>query len=76
MLVNINLILKRYNMKYIDIFSMDKNDVKKMIKCSILEPDWRCNIIKELLCLRENQSFCNLDQAEINEMLYYISTYR
>ena len=76
MLVNINSILKRYNMKYIDLFSMDKSDVKKIIKCSILEPDWRCNIIKELLCLRENQNFCNLDQTEVKEMLYYISTYR
>ena len=76
MLVNINSILKRYNMKYIDLFSMDKSDVNRIIKCSILEPDWRCNIIKELLCLRENQNFCNLDQTEVKEMLYYISTYR
>ena len=56
MLVNINLILKRYNMKYIDLFSMDKNDVKRMIKCSILEPDWSCNIIRVALYLRQNKS--------------------
>ena len=76
MLVNINSILKRYNIKYMDLFSMDKSNVKKIIRNSIPEPDWRCNIIKELLSLRENQIVCNLDQTEINEMLLYISTYR
>ena len=55
---------------------MDKSNVKEIIKNSIPEPDWRCNIIKELLSLRENQIVCNLDQTEINEMLLYISTYR
>ena len=76
MLVNINSILKRYNIKYMNLFSMDKSDIKKIIKDSTPEPDWRCNIIKELLSLRENQIVCNLDQTEINEMLCYISTYR
>ena len=76
MLVNINTILNRYNIKYIDLFSLNKSEVKKIIKSSILEPDWRCNIVKDLLSLRENQSYCDLDQTEIKEMLYYISAYR
>ena len=76
MLVNINQILNRYNIKYMDLFSMNIHDVKKVTKSHILEPDWRCNIIKELLSVRENQIYCNLDHTEAKEMLYYISTYR
>ena len=49
MLDNINQILNRYNIKYMDLFSMNIHDVKKFTKSHILEPDWRCNIIKELI---------------------------
>ena len=76
MLVNINTILDKYNIKYIDLFALNKNEAKKIIKSSISEPDWRCNSIKELLSLRENQIQCKLDQTEVNEMLHYISTFR
>ena len=67
MLVNINSILKRYNIKYMDLFSMDKSDVKRIIKCSTLEPDWRSNIIKERLCLGDPK-LCNLVQTEVKKM--------
>ena len=76
MLVNINTILDKFVIKYIDLFSLNKNDVKKIIKRSASEPDWRCSSLKELLSLRENQIQCELDQTEVNEMLLYISTYR
>ena len=46
---------------------MAKIEVTRNIKCSTLEPDWRSNIIKELLCLREPK-FCNLVQTEDKEM--------
>ena len=76
MLVNINTILDKFVIKYIDLFSLNKNDVKKIIKRGASEPDWRCSSLKELLSLRENQIQCELDQTEVNEMLLYISTYR
>ena len=76
MLTNINTILNRHNIKYIDLFSMDKHEVKRKFKNCNVGTDWRCDSVKELLCLREGQSFCILDLTEIKDMLYYVSTYR
>ena len=76
MLVNINTILNKFKIKYIDLFCLKNNFVKKISNKYNINPDWRCNIIKELLSIRENQMSVILDQNEIKEMLYYISTDR
>ena len=40
------------------------------------QPDWRINIVKELLDIRDSQLSCNLDQNEVNMMLRHLSTFR
>ena len=46
---------------------MAKIEITRNIKCSTLEPDWRSNIIKELLCLGDPK-LCNLVQTEVKKM--------
>ena len=76
MLQNINIILNELNIKYCDLFLMDKNKLKNIINNKIGKPDWRSDSIKELLSLRENQSFCELEPEEISSLLVFISTDR
>ena len=76
MLVNVNSILKRYDMKYIDLFFMNKNYIRNSIKSYNNGPDWRSSSIKELLSLREGQHVCELNKTEICEILTHISTFR
>ena len=72
--VNVNKILKEFNIKYIKLFDMTKLELKNIIKNKIEEPDWQCGIIVELLQMRDKQSFSNLNHDEINLMLHKIST--
>ena len=74
MQVNVKKILKEFNIKYIKLFDLTKRELKNIIKNKIEEPDWQCGIIVELLQLRDNQSFSNLNHDEINLMLDKIST--
>ena len=76
MLVNINTILSKYDIKYSDLFCMNKTSIKNIIKAYKIDFDWRCSSIKELLSLREGQLISELSLTEINEILTYISTFR
>ena len=76
MLVNINAILDRYDIRYDDLFLMNKTCIRKAINSYINDPDWRCSSIKELLSLREGQQICELDMSEINDILIHIATFR
>ena len=76
MLQNINMILKELDIKYCDIFLMDKNKLKMIINDKIGEPDWRSRTIKELLSLKEKQFSSELNVAEIASLLEYVSTER
>ena len=76
MLTNLNTIINRYGINYIDLFNLKKTQVKNIIKNYNEDLDWRCKLVKELLCLREHQFFSNLNQDEINDTLYYVSTFR
>ena len=76
MLVNINTILDRFKIKYVDIFSTNSNIVKTILDRSNNNPDWRSNTVIELLSMREEQIGSILNQREIKEILNYISTYR
>ena len=76
MLTNLNTILKRYSINYFELFTLQKPQVKKIIKNYNGELDWRSKFVKELLCMREQQLYSNLNQNEINDTLYYVSTYR
>ena len=76
MLVNINSILKKYNIKYSDLFSVNKTSLRNSILNCNERPDWRCNSIKELLSLRESQLHSELHMNDIKDILEYISIYR
>ena len=76
MLQNINIILNELDIKYCDLFLMDKNKLKTIISNKIGVPDWRSNTIKELLSLRENQFSSDLNSAEIVSILNFVATER
>ena len=76
MLRNINIILGKINMKYADLLLINKNELKRQFEKTDPNADWRVNIIKELLEIRDNQLECGLDKYEINMMLDYISIFR
>ena len=64
MLQNINTILNEFNIKYHDLFIMNKTKLKGIIDNKSDEPDWRSNLIIELLSIRKDQITCNLSPAE------------
>ena len=76
MLVNVNTILNKYDIKYIDLLTMNKTCIRNVINNHNEGPDWRCNSIKELLFLREDHLFSELNMTEINEILNHISIFR
>ena len=76
MLRNVNIILQKANIKYGDLFHINKNIVKNRLKERTSQPDWRTNIVRELLDIRDNQLDCNLEQNEVNELLKHLSTFR
>ena len=76
MLRNINSILDKINMKYYDFLLTNKNELKREISKTDSDPDWRVNIVEELLNIRDNQIECDLDRNETIMFLKYISTYR
>ena len=63
-------------MKYADLLLINKNELKRQFEKTEPNADWRVNIIKELLEIRDNQLECGLDKYEINMMLDYISIFR
>ena len=48
MLRNINTILQKANIKYEELFHINKVMVKNRLKERATQPDWRTNIVKEL----------------------------
>ena len=76
MLRNINTILQKANIKYEELFHINKVMVKNRLKERATQPDWRTNIVKELLDIRDGQLNCGLDHNEVNMMLKHLSTFR
>ena len=74
MQVNINKILKEFDITYLKLFELNKLELKNIIKNKIEEPDWQCGIIVELLQMRDKQCISNLTYEEINPMLDRITT--
>ena len=71
-----NTIINKYKFNFQDLFNLNKAKIKKVIKNYNDEQDWRGNIVKELLDIRENQWNSNLDPNEVKDHLHYICTYR
>ena len=76
MLRNINIILQKANIKYEELFHINKDMIKNRLRERAPQPDWRTNIVKELLNIRDSQLICGLDHNEVNMMLKYLSTFR
>ena len=74
MLTNVNKILQYYNIRYNDLFTLNKSNVRQIIYKKNGVEDRRCNFIKELLTLKENPSLSILNTFEIEEILNFIST--
>ena len=74
MLTNINTIINKYKFNFQDLFNLNKAKIKKVIKNYNDEQDWRGNIIKELLDIRENHLNSNLDPNEVKDCLHYTCT--
>ena len=69
MLQNINTILNEFNIKYHDLFTMNKTKLKGIIDHTSDEPDWRSNLIIELMSIREDQMTSNLSPTEVEFLL-------
>ena len=76
MSTNVNTILQFLNVNYSDLFNLNKGQIRQLFENKTDEPDWRCNFIKELLFIRENQHSIDLNENEINMILEYLATYR
>ena len=76
MLTNINTILNKYNLKYHDLFSINKAHIKKVIQTYNGEQDWRSSLVKELLSMRDKQCVSLLDHTEVKKMLLDVTTLR
>ena len=76
MLTNLNKILNSFNLKYCDIFVMDKLQLKKHVQMRKDEPDWRVKTTKELLSIRDSQMTCILENNETQELLDFLTQER
>ena len=76
MLRNINTILQKANIKYEELIRINKVMVKNRLKERATQPDWRANIVMELLDIRDGQLNCGLDHNEVNVMLKHLATFR
>ena len=74
MLTNVNRILQHYNIKYSELFTLNKSNIRQIIHEKNGVEDWRCNFIKELLTLKENPSLSILNTFEIDAILNFVST--
>ena len=76
MLRNINTILQKANIKYVELFHINKAMLKNRLRERATQSDWRTNMVKELLDIRDGQLSCGLDHNEVNMMLKHLSTFR
>ena len=75
MTTNINTILQYLNIRLSDLFNLNKSQIKLIFESKSDEIDWRCNFIRELLSIRENQLSADFRKNEINTMLDYVSAF-
>ena len=73
---NLNIILDKIHLRFSDFLSMNKNELKRQFVNLHLDADWRVNMIRELLDIRDNQLECGLDISETGVILKYISNLR
>ena len=64
---NLNIILKKYNIQYCNIFNNNKIKLHKAFSCD----DWRIGLIKELIDLRD---FNRTDILDLNEIIFMLNS--
>ena len=76
--MNVNTILKYLDISLCDILDLNKMITKKAFLNKLEEPDWRVGYVKELLHVRDGQSFIDLKivQLDVTSMLNFMSTFR
>ena len=74
MLVNINMILKHFGIRYHEIFTLNKYKLKQIVDSKIDEKDWQTSMIEELISMREDNITAGLNQWEIRLMLEQLCT--
>merc|ERR1711888_338982 len=75
MLTNVNTILQKAEIKYFDLFQLNKFSLKKALQNRGPQPDWRSNIVRELMDIRDGQLLSNLEKDESNSMLRHTQTH-
>ena len=55
------------------MFSTNKTKLKNALNKNKGKKDWQCNILEELLSMREYSHTANLDKKEIETMIYEIA---
>ena len=73
MSTNVNTIIRNFNINYLELFSFNKNKLKIKYNEKIGIKDWQCNIIEELMHIREHYLENNLDRRELSTMLENVS---
>ena len=76
MLRNLNTIQIKFEIKYGDFLILKKHKIRKYFETKNIESNWRVNMIKELLNIREQQLICDLTKYEVNELLQYLCIFR
>ena len=76
MTANISKICEHFNINYFDILSLKKCRIKQIMNNIKEVKDWKCDILEELLSMRDNSLIANLNRMEIQTMLDQIACYR
>ena len=69
LLQNLNVILNEHNIRYCDIFNVDKI---KLQFFNNINDDWKINLIKETISIRDFNDHSVLDNTEIKYLLHYL----
>ena len=70
---NVNKIIENFSINYLELFSFNKNKLKSRLNEKLGNKDGQCNIVEELMYMRETGLKANLDRKEISTMLNIVS---
>ena len=73
-ITNVNIILKSFGIKYCELFNIKKNEIRKKILQKLPPVDWRCNMIKELLCVLDGEMDNDMDYDSTKDIFNYVCT--
>ena len=76
MSANINKIIESFKINYNELFNINKNQLKLTLNGKKGVKDWQCNLVEELLTMREHNLEANLDIKEIKFMLENVFYFR